>query len=56
MPLTRRHAGSLVLVKLIDAENLMHVWGDEHEETNIDVAAVAFRGRRVVLPPTVRPA
>lgn len=54
IPLTRRHAGSLALVKLLDSENLMSLWHDDHEQPNIDIAAVVFRSRRVALPPTVR--
>lgn len=44
----------MAAVKLVEGENLMAAWGDRHEETNIDVAAVAFRGRCVQLPPSVR--
>ncbi len=44
----------MVAVKLVDAEDLMAAWGDRHEEPNVDVAAVAFRGRCVALPPSVR--
>lgn len=52
--LVRRHAGSMAAVKLVEGENLMAAWGDRHEETNIDVAAIAFRGRCVQLPLSVR--
>ena len=54
MRLTRRWAGNMAAVKLVDGENLMRAWGDPHQETNIDVAAVAFRGRCVALNSSVR--
>lgn len=50
----RRHAGSLALVKLIDAEDMMVAWHDDHERPNIDVGCIALRGCRVALPDTVR--
>ena len=52
--LVRRHAGSLALVKLIDSENLMSAWHDDHEQPNIDASCVALRGRSISLPDTVR--
>jgi len=42
------------VVKLIEAEDLMQLWHDEHPEPNIDVTYVALRGRTLHLPPGVR--
>ena len=43
-------AGNGVLVKLVDQENLMAMFEDEHEAPNIDVGHVIFNGSHVVLP------
>ena len=43
-------AGNAVLVKLVDQENLMAAFEDEHEAPNIDVGHVIFNGTHVVLP------
>ena len=43
-------AGNAVLVKLVDQENLMAAFEDEHEAPNIDVGHVIFNGSHVVLP------
>lgn len=51
--LSRRHCGSLAAVKLVEGEDLRAAHHDHHPDTNIDIAAVAFRGRCVPLPPTV---
>lgn len=52
--LSRHHCGSMAAVKLIDGEDLRTAHRDTHPDTNIDVAAVAFRGRCVPMPPTVK--
>ena len=52
--LTRPHAGSLALVKLIAPENLMAAWRDRHALPNIDMCCVAFRGRKAQLPDSVQ--
>ncbi len=52
MPLRRMHAGACAVVKLIACENRMGA-GDPHDHANIDLAAVAFLGRDVTLPPGV---
>ncbi|CAL8466601.1 g6137 [Coccomyxa elongata] len=48
-----RVAGNLVLVKLIDQEDLMHEWDDQHDDPNIDINHVIFSGRTLNLPPGV---
>jgi len=45
-----RVSANVVCVKLINQEDLMSEWGDEHEEPNIDINCIAFTGRRVRLP------
>ncbi len=42
-----------MLVKLVDQENLMELFGDDHEEPNIDICHIKFVGHRIVLPPGV---
>lgn len=51
--LPSRVAGNLVLVKLINQEDLMHEWDDQHDEPNIDINNVIFSGRALHLPPGV---
>ncbi len=51
--LSGRVAGNLVLVKLIDQEDLMHEWDDQHDDPNIDINHVIFSGRTLNLPPGV---
>ncbi|BDA41116.1 hypothetical protein COCOBI_01-7710 [Coccomyxa sp. Obi] len=48
-----RVAGNLVLVKLIDQEDLMHEWDDQHDDPNIDINHVIFSGLTLNLPPGV---
>lgn len=52
--LRRWHCGSMAAVKLIGAEDRREANGDIHPDMNIDIAAVAFRGSFVRLPPTVK--
>ena len=42
--LTGKWAGNLAMVKLIDQEDLMHEWEDDHDEPNIDINHVMFSG------------
>ncbi len=49
--LPARVAGNVVLVKLIDQEDLMHEWDDQHDDPNIDINHVIFSGRTLHLPP-----
>jgi len=35
---------------LIDQENLMELWQDQHPEPNIDISYVSFHARVVHLP------
>lgn len=51
--LPSRVAGNLVLVKLIDQEDLMHEWDDQHDDPNIDINHVIFSGCTLHLPPGV---
>ncbi len=53
IPLRYIRAGNLMLAKLIDQENLMADFGDDHDGPNIDVNQIAPYGRRVRLPPGV---
>ena len=39
-----------VLVKLVDQENLMAAFEDEHEAPNIDVGHIMISGNHIVLP------
>jgi len=48
--LKQRVAANVVCVKLINQEDLMSQWGDDHEAPNIDINCVAFNGQRVILP------
>ena len=48
-----RVAGNVVLVKLIDQEDLMHEWDDQHDDPNIDINHVIFSGCTLKLPPGV---
>jgi len=43
-------AGNLAMVKLIDQEDLMHEWEDDHDEPNIDINHVIFSGTVLQLP------
>ena len=45
-----RWAGNLALVKLIDQEDLMHEWEDQHDEPNIDINHVILSGSVLQLP------
>ncbi|CAK0756367.1 hypothetical protein CVIRNUC_002449 [Coccomyxa viridis] len=45
-----RWAGNLALVKLIDQEDLMHEWEDQHDEPNIDINHVTLSGSVLQLP------
>lgn len=45
-----RVAGNLALVKLINQEDLMHEWDDQHDAPNIDINHVIFSGRFLTLP------
>ncbi len=38
------------MVKLIDQEDLMHEWEDDHDEPNIDINHVIFSGSVLQLP------
>jgi len=49
--LKQRVAANVVCVKLINQEDLMSQWGDDHEAPNIDINCIAFNGQRVLLPP-----
>ena len=49
-PLKHPRACNAVVLKLLDQENLMAEWYDGHEEPNIDITSVAFRGRQFLLP------
>ena len=49
--LARVHVGSALCVKLIDSENLMEVFNDNHPEPNIDCSFVGLRGACVRMPP-----
>ena len=48
--LVRARAANAVMVKLIEAEDLMEIMGDFHPETNIDINHVTFAGQSVALP------
>ncbi len=48
-----RVAGNVVLVKLLDQEDLMHEWDDQHDDPNIDINHVIFSGCTLNLPPGV---
>jgi hypothetical protein len=50
IPLLRKRAGNMVLVKLINQENLMSEHNDTHDIPNIDVNQAICYGRRVTLP------
>lgn len=54
MCLKHRVSANVVCVKLINQEDLMSEWGDDHEAPNIDINCIAFNGRRVTLPPGMR--
>ena len=53
MSLSRPAAGNVVLVKLINQENLMHLFHDQHDWPNIDMTYVGLSGKLVALPPGV---
>lgn len=48
--LKHRVSANVVCVKLINQEDLMSEWGDDHEAPNIDINCIVFNGRRVSLP------
>lgn len=50
IPLRQARGGNLLLAKLIDQENLMEEFADDHDGPNIDVNTIAPYGRRVRLP------
>mmetsp|Transcript_4836 Transcript_4836/g.30745 ORF Transcript_4836/g.30745 Transcript_4836/m.30745 type:complete len:521 (+) Transcript_4836:13-1575(+) len=50
IPLTEPHVGNLVCVKLIDQENLMSLYLDEHESPNIDLRSVVLHGKSCSFP------
>ena len=52
--LSRKRAGNVAVVKLIDQEDLMEEWMDNHDEPNIDATFIAFKGRQLFLPPGVQ--
>ena len=54
IPLSRKRAGNVAVVKLVDQEDLMEEWMDTHEEPNIDATFIAFKGRQLFLPPGVQ--
>jgi hypothetical protein len=43
----------VVLLKLIDQENLMEVYGDPHSWPNLDMTHAGFVGKLVSLPSSV---
>ena len=45
-----RHAFNTAVVKLIEPEDRMAEWDDNHEGPNIDASIVAFQGKQIVLP------
>jgi hypothetical protein len=45
-----RVAGNLAVIKLINQEDLMHEWDDQHDDPNIDINHVVFSGRVLSLP------
>lgn len=51
--LTKPCSGNVLLVKLIDQENLMQAYGDEHGWPNIDMAYVGLSGKMIRLPPGI---
>ena len=54
MRLTQQHTCNGVLVKLIEPENRMTEWHDQHDGPNIDVNTVIFKGRQHALPQNVQ--
>lgn len=50
IPLTDPHMGNLVCVKLINQENLMSLYLDDHESPNIDLRSVVLRGKSCTFP------
>jgi hypothetical protein len=48
--LKQKRPANCVCVHLMDQENLMEFWSDEHPEPNIDIACVRFYGRTLSLP------
>jgi hypothetical protein len=54
MRLARPRAGNTAVLKLINQENLMDQFHDNHDAPNIDIQYVALRGWAVTLPPGVR--
>eukprot|EP00884_Botryococcus_braunii_P016498 jgi/Botrbrau1/3531/Bobra.341_2s0057.1 len=50
IPLRRKRTGNILLVKLIDQENRMREFDDDHERANIDIEQIIPFGRRVKLP------
>lgn len=53
LPLRRLHGGTCAVIKLIDFEDRIPE-GDPHDHPNVDLAAVGFLGRDVVLPSSVQ--
>ena len=48
--LSKPAAANVMLVKLIDQENMMQLYRDDHDWPNIDMGYVGLSGRAVTLP------
>ncbi|GAX86324.1 hypothetical protein CEUSTIGMA_g13736.t1 [Chlamydomonas eustigma] len=53
LKLRRPRTSNMVSVKLIDIEDRMEEWGDDHGHANVDCNFVAFHGCVLELPPMV---
>lgn len=47
--------GNIILVKLIDQENMMSRYEDEHEWPNIDMTHLGVYGKCITLPSWLAP-